>query len=94
MMPTGKKAALMLLIRPGALVRNHGEALVDSARAHPNPRSGPPRNELRNILSIRIRAFAAPIRETSSVVCAGVKASIFCDSDWNEKYIRGGETDL
>jgi hypothetical protein len=57
-------------------VWNHGAAFVESARAAPNEIKHPPINELTNILSILMRAFFAPMRETSSVVCAGVKASI------------------
>ena len=49
-------------------VWNHGEEFVESARAHPNDIKHPPMNEFTNILSIRIRAFLAPMRETSSVV--------------------------
>ena len=49
---------------------------MESRSAQPNPKSDPPKKELMNILSIRIRAFFAPIRETSSVVWAGVKASM------------------
>lgn len=53
---------------------------MESRRAQPNPRRGPPMKELRNILSKRMRAFFAPILETSSVVWAGVKASIFTEN--------------
>jgi hypothetical protein len=58
------------------LVWNHGEAFVESARAQPNEIKHPPMNEFTNILSILMRAFLAPMREISSVVWAGVKASM------------------
>jgi hypothetical protein len=75
--PTGNTIAEMVRMSPGALVWNHGDALVESARAHPKEMRAPPRKELMNILSMRIRAFLAPMRDMSSVVWEGVKASIF-----------------
>ena len=66
--PTGKTIADIVRMRPGALVWNHGEEFVDSARAQPKEIRAPPMKELMNILSILMRAFFAPIRETSSVV--------------------------
>lgn len=68
--------APIVRMRPGALVWNQGAVLVDRARAHPNEMRAPPMKELMNILSIRMRAFLAPMREMSSVVWAGVKASM------------------
>lgn len=67
--PTGKTIAEIVRIRPGAFVWNHGEELVERERAHPKEIRHPPMKELMNILSILIRAFLAPMRETSSVVC-------------------------
>jgi hypothetical protein len=78
--PTGKTMAEMVLKRPGALVRNQGEAFVERARAHPKEIRGPPIKEFTNILSMRMRAFFAPILEMSSVVWAGVKASMMMAS--------------
>lgn len=49
---------------------------MESDRAHPKEIRAPPMKELMKSLSIRILAFLAPMRETSSVVWAGVKASI------------------
>ena len=49
---------------------------MERAKAQPKEIRAPPMKELMNILSIRMRAFFAPIRETNSVVWAGVKASI------------------
>ena len=66
--PTGKTIAEIVRMRPGALVWNHGEELVERASAQPNETKAPPIKELMNILSILMRAFFAPIRETSSVV--------------------------
>jgi hypothetical protein len=66
--PTGKTIADIVRMRPGALVWNHGEEFVERARAQPNEIRAPPMKELINILSILMRAFFAPIRETSSVV--------------------------
>jgi hypothetical protein len=66
--PTGKTIAPIVRMSPGALVWNHGAVLVERARAQPNEINAPPMKELMNILSILIRAFFAPIRETSSVV--------------------------
>jgi len=60
--------APIVRMRPGALVWNQGEELVDRARAHPNEMRAPPMKELMNILSIRMRAFLAPMRDMSSVV--------------------------
>lgn len=75
---------------PAALARNQVEELVDSATAHPKESKQPPKKELMNILSIRMCAFFAPIRETSSVVCAGVNASMLLrDLIWQRtKYVR------
>lgn len=85
--PTGKTIAAMVRIKPGAFVVNHGDGFVERASAHPNPKRGLPMNELTNILSRRIRAFFTPILETSSVVCAGVKASIVFDEKVFERKI-------
>jgi hypothetical protein len=74
--PTGKTMAEMVRMRPGAFVWNHGDELVERARAQPKEIKAPPMNELMKSLSIRMRAFLAPIRETSSVVWAGVNASM------------------
>ncbi len=74
--PIGKTMAEIVRMRPGALVWNQGEEFVDSDNAQPKESNAPPIKELINILSIPMRAFFAPIRDTSSVVCAGVKASI------------------
>jgi hypothetical protein len=74
--PTGKTIAEIVRMSPGAFVWNHGDELVESARAQPKEIKAPPMNELTNILSILMRAFLAPIRETSSVVWAGVNASM------------------
>jgi hypothetical protein len=74
--PTGNTIADMVRMRPGALVWNQGDEFVDNASAQPKEMRAPPMNELTNILSILIRAFFAPILETSSVVWAGVKASM------------------
>ena len=67
--------AEMVRMGPGVLVWNNGEELVESARAQPKEMRAPPK-PLMNILSMRMRAFLAPMRETSSVVWAGVKASV------------------
>jgi hypothetical protein len=69
--------AEMVRMRPGALVWNQGEEFVDSDKAHPKEIRAPPIKELTKSLSILIRAFLAPMRETSSVVWAGVNASMF-----------------
>ena len=75
--PTGKTMAPIVRMRPGALVWNHGAVLVESASAHPKEIRQPPMKELTNILSIRMRAFLAPMRETSSVVCCVVISDYF-----------------
>jgi hypothetical protein len=74
--PTGKTIADIVRMSPGALVWNHGEEFVERARAQPNEIRAPPMKELINILSILMQAFFAPIRDTSSVVWAGVNASM------------------
>jgi hypothetical protein len=55
--PTGKTIAEIVRIRPGAFVWNHGDELVERARAQPNEIKAPPMKELTNILSIRILAL-------------------------------------
>lgn len=72
--------AEMVRIRPGALVWNQGDELVLRDKAQPKDMRAPPMKELMNILSIRMRAFLAPMRETSSVVWAGVKASMIVEN--------------
>ncbi len=74
--PTGKTIAEIVRMRPGAFAWNQGEEFVESDNAQPKESNAPPKKELANSLSIRVRAFLAPMRDTSSVVCAGVKASI------------------
>lgn len=76
MRPIGKKQAPKVRSSPAALVASHGDDKVERDMAQPKPRRGPPMKELTNILSSLMRAFFAPIREHSSVVCAGVKASM------------------
>ena len=44
---------------------------------YPKPRRGPAAHELKKSLSRRIWDFLQPMRETSSVACWGVKASIW-----------------
>lgn len=74
--PTGKTMAEMVRMRPGALVWNHGDELVERDNAHPKEMRAPPKKEFTNILSTRMRAFFAPILDTNSVVWAGVNASM------------------
>lgn len=62
-------------------------------RAQPKQRRGLPMNGLTNIWSSLMRAFFAPILETSSVVRAGVKASMAAEMGgasgwrWNGKQV-------
>ena len=77
--PIGKKTALMVRISPGAFSWYQGAAAVESSTAQPKPSKGPAMQELNQSLSRRMWAFLVPIRETSSVVCWGVKASIVLD---------------
>jgi hypothetical protein len=79
--PTGNTMADIVRIRPGAFVWNQGEAFVDNESAQPKEMRVPPMKEFTNILSSRVCAFLAPMRETSSVVCAGVNASMISESD-------------
>lgn len=74
--PTGKGSAPSQRSKPGACSCIHGEAFTLRRMAQPKPSSGPARNEFQKSLSRRMCAFLQPVRATSSIVCAGVKASI------------------
>lgn len=70
--PNGKMRAENSLITPGAFSWYHGAVLTTDTAAHAKARIAPAMKPLVKILSIRIRAFAAPIRDAISVVCCGV----------------------
>lgn len=72
----GNNSAPSMRISPGASDWYHGEALTETRTAQPKPSSGPAMNEFQKSLSVRMCAFFVPMRETSSIVCWGVKASI------------------
>ena len=56
--------------------------------AYPKPRRGPAAQELKKSLSKRMWDFLQPMRETSSVVCWGVKASMLVgDGGSNRKLL-------
>lgn len=89
--PTGKTIAAIVRMSPGALARNQGEEFVERERAQPKEMRAPPMKPWMNSLSMRMRAFFAPMRETSSVVWAGVKASMMALSKMLMKEIESGK---
>lgn len=82
--PTGKVSAPIVLINPGAFSWYHGDAFVETRTAQPKPKSGPVIRELTNSLSKRMWDFFVPVRETSSIVCCGVNASISAVTRWQQ----------
>lgn len=72
--PYGKTSAAKVRMRPGAFFWYQGDVLVESAVAQAKDRRQPAETELRKTLSRRVFPLVTPIRDTISMVSAGVYA--------------------
>jgi len=74
--PLGNTKPLIILIKPGAFSWNHGAAVAMRAEAEAKLTRQPDEKADMKILSGRILPFRAPIRDMSSMVSAGVYATV------------------
>jgi hypothetical protein len=70
--PLGNTSPLMILTMPGAFSCSHGEAVAINEAADAKQSRHPAEKAEKKILSGRILPLLAPMRETSSMVSAGV----------------------
>ena len=72
--PYVKTSADKVRMRPGAFSWYQGDAFVESAVAQANDKRQPADTELKKTLSRRVFPLVIPVRDTVSMVSAGVNA--------------------